>query len=128
MVAHEIVDHLIDRGRIQRERVERFTTKPGANIKDRDERESLEASGLRGVPLPELLDVLERDRASDVALYSGLRPFELELRGMHSAAGEISVTNLVNQTAYHEAMHFAQIAVAIDRSPGTGRGAFAMLD
>ncbi len=124
--AHDVVAHLVDRGRIQRERVDRLLATPGAAIEDRDEQESLEASGLRGVPLAELLDTFERERAGDVALYSRLRSFELEPRGPHLVAGEISVANLVNQAAYHDTGHLAQIAVAIGRSPGAGRGAFVL--
>lgn len=124
--AHDIVAHLVDRGRIQRERVDRLLAQPGATIEDRDEQVSLEESGLRARGLADLLDSLERERANDVALYSRLRPFELEFRGVHSAAGEISVANVVNQAAYHDAMHIAQVAGAIGQSPAAGRGAFAM--
>lgn len=124
--AHDIVAHLVDRGRIQRERVDRLLAQPGTAIEDRDEQESLAASGLPAQPLATLLDILDRERANDVALYSRLRPFELDLRGVHSVAGEISVANLVNQAAYHDTMHLAQIAGAIGQSPAAGRGAFAM--
>ena len=124
--AHDIVAHLVDRGRIQGERVDRLLTQPGATIEDCDEQESLLASGLRGQPLPALLDTLDRERANDVALYSRLRPFELDLRGLHSVAGEISVANLVNQAAYHDTMHLAQIAGAIGQSPAAGRGSLAL--
>jgi hypothetical protein len=124
--ARDVVAHLVDRGRIQRARVERLLEHAGATIDDRDEHESLEASGLRPLPLEELLGLFERERAADFARYSSLRAHHEAVRGTHSVAGEISVANLVNQAAYHDAIHIAQIANALAAAPAAGRGAFAM--
>lgn len=85
--AHDIVAHLVDRGRIQRARVERLLATPGAVIEDTDEQVTLEASGLRAWALGTLMDQLSVARADDVLRYAALRPEELVIVGQHAVAG-----------------------------------------
>lgn len=124
--ARDLVAHLVDRGRIQRARVERLLGQPGADIEDADEQASLEASGLRPLPVATLLDTLERERADDIERYARLDDANLALSGIHSAAGPITVAHLVHQAAYHDTVHIAQMASAVGASPAGARGPFAM--
>lgn len=120
--ARGFVAHLVDRGRIQRARVERLIEQPGARIEDSDEHATLEASGLRPWVLAALLDELERGRADDVARYAALSPADLASGGVHSVAGEITVANLINQAAYHDTQHIGQVAAVLGPAPAAGRG------
>ena len=120
--ARDIVAHLVDRGRIQRARVERLIDQAGADIEDTDEHATLEASGLRFWTLAALLDELERGRADDVAHYAALSDAELGSHGLHSVAGEITVANLIHQAAYHDTQHLGQVASALGAAPAAGRG------
>lgn len=124
--ARDLVAHLVDRGRIQRTRVERLLALPGADIEDADERQSLEASGLRPWLLADLLATLDREHTADAERYATLEDGDLGRSGVHSAAGEITVSHLVHQAAYHDTVHIAQIAAAVGASPAAGRGPFAM--
>lgn len=125
--ARDLIAHLVDRGRIQRARVERLIAAPGADIEDIDEHASLEASGLRQGALDALLATLDEERSADVARYGALAEGALAITGVHSVAGEITVAHLIHQAAYHDTTHIAQIANALGTSPGAGRGPFAML-
>jgi hypothetical protein len=120
--ARDLVAHLVDRGRIQRERVERLINENGAAIEDSDEHVTLEASGLRPWKLAALLDAFEGARADDVARYAALTPADLASPGLHSVAGEITVANLINQAAYHDTQHLGQIASLLGSAPAAGRG------
>ncbi len=124
--ARDLVAHLVDRGRIQRARVERLLAQPDAHIEDADEQEGLEASGLRSLPLADLLAMLEREHPADAERYSALEAADLAASGRHTAAGDITVAHLVHQAAYHDTIHIAQIATAVGASPAKGRGPFAM--
>jgi hypothetical protein len=123
--ARDVVAHLVDRGRIQRARVDRLAAESGATIEDSDERATLEASGLRASPLADLLQALALDRERDLAYYRALSDEELTRQGAHTVVGMITIANLINQAAFHDLQHLAQIANAIATLPHAGRGALA---
>jgi hypothetical protein len=124
--ARDLVAHLVDRGRIQRERVERLVAQPGSVIEDSDEHETLAASGLRSVALDALLEQLSEARSQDVARYAGLSGEELSAPGQHTAIGAITVANLIHQAAYHDLQHLRRIATVLATFPDAGRGQFAV--
>jgi hypothetical protein len=124
--ARDVVAHLVDRGRIQRERVERLLAEPGATIEDLDEQQTLASSGLRRRSLDELLALLERARREDVARYTALPDTAIARAGVHTVAGTITVAQLIHQAAYHDLLHLRQVAATLASFPGAGRGPLAM--
>jgi len=119
------VAHLVDRGRIQRGRVDRLSVHPGATIEDSDERTTLEASGLRFSLLSDLLDAFSTEQLEDVAVYERLTDDRLAATGEHTVVRAISVANLIHQLAYHDLQHLIQIANVVATFPHPGRGRLA---
>ena len=68
----DILAHLLDRRRYQRERIELMLTEQHPSFPDVDEVGSLEESRYRTRPVDWLLDELERGRAEDVERFEGL--------------------------------------------------------
>lgn len=88
-----------------------------------DEEETLNASGLRGQPLAELLEAFAAQRALSMELVRGLRESDFTRRGRHSVAGELSVADIVHHKAFHDLLHVRQIASLIEAPIEAARGA-----
>ena len=88
-----------------------------------DEEQVLEASGLRGRPLAELLDQFERDRTEGVALLRRLTADDLARTGRHSVAGALTIADVVHHIAYHDLLHVGQIAGLLAAPVSERRGA-----
>jgi uncharacterized damage-inducible protein DinB len=48
--------------------------------------------------------------------------------GIHSLAGEVTVANILNHAAYHDAQHIGQIARLIEVAAHEGRGNMRLVD
>ena len=88
-----------------------------------DEAAILEASGLRRKPLAELLDELERQRVEAVAWLRGLSDEQLRRVGIHSAAGRVTVADLIHHKAWHDLLHIEQVCRLIAGPLDERRGA-----
>ena len=73
----DILAHLLDRRRYQRERIELMLSEQRPSFPDVDEVGSLEESRYRTRPIDWLLDELERGRAEDVERFEGLDEAQL---------------------------------------------------
>ncbi len=124
--ARDVVAHLLDRWPSQRDRVQKMLAEAHPTILDEDEVAGLEASGLRQRPLVWLLDEFERVRAAEAATFRALSVVDLARTGQHSAAGPITVAELLNHVAYHDLLHVQQIAATLALVPNAGRGGFGM--
>ncbi len=56
-----------------------------------------------------LLREFESLRTESIALVSGLRPEQLERKGMHTQVGEISVRDLLHEWVHHDRNHVKQL-------------------
>lgn len=124
--ARDVVAHLLDRWPSQRGRVQKMLAEANPAILDEDELAGLEASGLRQRPLAWLLDEFERARAAEAATFRALTAADLARTGQHSAAGAITIAELLNHVAYHDLLHVQQIAGTLALVPNAGRGAFGV--
>jgi hypothetical protein len=97
-------------------------------LPDADEHKILAASGLRGRPARELLQMFSERRAQAMLLLERLRPEDLRRRGRHELAGEVSAADVIHHMAYHDLLHVAQaaglLAEPIERRRGAMREAF----
>ncbi|MGE3960304.1 MAG: DinB family protein [Dehalococcoidia bacterium] len=123
-----VVAHLIDGHRRQVERIRLLVEQEHPALQNVDEWESMEASGLLGQPTDELLATLAELRAADVPRYAGLTPEQLGRSGRHSVGGEVTVANILNHAAYHDAQHTGQIARLIEVAAHAGRGNMGGVD
>lgn len=124
--ARDIVAHLLDRWPSQCGRVRLMLAEVHPTILDEDEVAGLAASGLRQRPLAWLLDEFGRARAAEAGTFLGLTAADLARTGRHSAAGPITMAEMLNHVAYHDLLHVQQIAATLARVPNAGRGAFGM--
>jgi hypothetical protein len=92
-------------------------------LPDVDEHENLAAMGLRGRPAAELLHIFRDERAQAMLLFNSLRPDDLQRRGRHSLAGEITVADALHHMAYHDLLHIAQAANLLAEPISGRRGA-----
>jgi len=123
-----VVAHLIDGHRRQAGRIRLIVEQENPVLQNVDEWESMLASGLLGRPTGELLATFEELRGADVPWYASLDAGTLARTGMHSVAGEVSVANILNHAAYHDAQHLGQIARLIEVAAHAGRGNMGLVD
>jgi len=123
-----VVAHLIDGHRRQVGRIRLMVEQDNPVLPNVDEWASMEASGLLGRPTEELLATFEELRGADVPWYAGLDAGELARTGVHSVAGEVTVANILNHAAYHDAQHLGQIARLIEVAAHAGRGKMGLVD
>lgn len=120
--ALDVVAHLLDRRRAQRQRVEVMLAEERPLLPDEDERVTLEASGFRARPLGSLLIDFERQRREDVERYRALTAADLARVGMHSVAGEVTLGEMLNHVAYHDLAHLRQAAATLGAIAHEARG------
>ena len=124
--AKDVVAHLVSLyGPTLVDRIRPILEQVEPPILNADEAAILEASGLRNKPLAALLDELARQRAAAVAWLRGLSDEQLRRVGIHSAAGRVSVADLIHHKAWHDLLHIEQvcrlIAVPLDEHRGAMR-------
>jgi len=110
------------------ERVRAMVEGDVPSLPDIDEHLTLERSGLRDRPAPELVAKFTEERARAMAFLDSLTHDQLRRRGRHEVAGEISAADAIHHMAYHDLLHIAQaanlLAEPIERSRGAMRTAF----
>ena len=95
---------------------------PGSAVANVDEDQALEDSGLRALPAGELLDRFEAGREESLALIDGLGDEEMTVSGEHELVGTMTVANMVNHFAFHDAVHIEQIVRMLAVPAELGRG------
>ena len=119
----DVLAHLcVIEGPAFRERIELLISADGAAVPNVDEDAILEASGLRGRGVVELLDCFEAARASSLQWLAAQEPDDLARSGVHELAGPISAAEVVNHIAFHDALHLGQIARMLATPADAGRG------
>ncbi len=124
----DILAHLLDRRRYQRERIELMLTEQRPSFPDVDEVGSLEESRYRTRPIDWLLDELERGRAEDVERFEGLDEAQLGRDGEHSLIGTVTVGETLHHIVHHDLLHVAQAAETLAAIAHRGRGNMRLLD
>ncbi len=123
-----VVAHLVNGHQRQVGRIRLMVEQESPVLQNVDEWEAMQASGLLGRPSDELLATLAELRAADVPWYEGLDGEQLGRTGMHSVGGEVTVANILNHAAYHDAQHLGQIARLIEVAAHAGRGNMRLVD
>lgn len=123
----DVVAHLLDRWKTQWERVDAMLAEERPALANHDETASLDRSGYRQKPLGSLLLDLERARRQALPRYQSLAGEQLARTGEHSAAGPVSVAEMLNHIAYHDLDHLRQIASLLASVAHEGRGVMQQL-
>ena len=107
---------------IATDRIARIIAEDRPFIRSIDPLARMEQRGLRTRTVTALLDELAARRPTDVAALAALTPRQLARCGDHDEAGEITVSDLIHQWAYHDLMHTKQIASMLQSPlvPGMG--------
>jgi len=122
--AKDVVAHLVSLyGPTLVDRVRPILERDEPQIPNADEAAILEASGLRHKALAELLDQFDRQRAEAVAWLRGLSDEQLRRAGVHSAAGRVTVADLIHHKAWHDLLHIEQVCRMIAGPLDERRGA-----
>lgn len=125
--AKDVVAHLLSIApKSSLERVRLMLESDTPPIPNVDEEAILAASGMRSWPLARLLDGLDVERGARMPVLSQLTDEQLRRCGTHSAAGLISVADVINHVAYHDLLHIAQIARLLAAPIEQRRGAMRM--
>ncbi len=122
----DVVAHLVVAGRLGAlARASRALEEDHPLFSSYEEEAELDASGLRGRPVGELIALLDRERAAMPVLGREVSRDETHRSGVHREVGEVTVAELLHQAAYHDALHLAQIASLLSSSFEDGRGALS---
>jgi hypothetical protein len=123
----DVVAHLASRQRpAVMARVGAILAQPGAVLPDVPEEASLAESGLRVRPMDEVLETFAELRAEAMTLLRAIEPAQLDLRGTHEVAGEVSVAEIINHLGYHDLLHIEQVARLLYTPIERERGAMRM--
>ncbi len=109
---YDVVGHLIQGERTDwLARTRRILAEGTSRPFDRFDREA-QFRESEGKSLPELLDEFARLRAENVRALRALAltPAQLELRGLHAALGEVTLSQLLATWAAHDLTHLHQLA------------------
>jgi DinB family protein len=121
--ARDVVAHVISvEPLVLRARIEGMVATPGGPVPNVDEDQALADSGLRALAVGELLDRFEAGRRESLALIDGLSDAELAVSGEHELVGTMTVANMVNQFAFHDAAHIEQIVRMLAAPAEAARG------
>ncbi len=110
-----------------RERVTAMLEHDNPTVRDIDEAEALETSGLRDAALSDLLARFAAERGESVALLRSLSAAQLQRPGRHGIVGPIVAADVFHHFAYHDMLHLRQIAGMLGAVPGEARGNMAKL-
>ncbi len=122
--AKDVVAHLVSlHGPTLVDRIRPILERDEPPIANADEAAILEASGLRAKPLAELLDQLDRNRTEAIAWLCGLSEEQLGRAGIHSAAGRVTVADLIHHKAWHDLLHIEQVCQLLAAPLDERRGA-----
>jgi len=123
----DVVAHLLSlNGPTLLDRIRPILERDEPAIPSVDEMATLEASGLRLLPLQVLLDDFARVRADAVAWLRGLPPDAFSRAGLHSVAGRVTVADLVHHKAWHDLLHVQQVCRMLAGPLDERRGAMRM--
>lgn len=112
--ARTVLAHLVDvEDGVLSARVRRLLEEERPFIASIDAPARIAASGLDGWNAETLLEEIEGRRAVNVAALVALGADELARAGEHDTAGEITVSDIIHQWAYHDLMHVKQAASAL---------------
>ena len=121
--ARDVVAHVTSvEPLVLRARIAGMLAAPGSAVANVDEDQALADSGLRALAVGELLDRFEAGRGESLALIDGLGDEELAVNGEHELVGTMTVANMVNHFAFHDAMHIQQIVRMLAVPAELGRG------
>jgi len=110
----DIVAHLVDVEDVAFvERIGRMLDQDRPFIASIDPPARLAAGGYASRGLEDLLDELERRRATDLRWLRSLSTEQLGRSGLHQDVGEIYVSDVAHQWAAHDMAHLRQVALMI---------------
>jgi hypothetical protein len=108
--ARDVVAHLLLRQRPAIiGRVSAILAKPGGAIPDLPH-SLMDPASLRSRPFEDLLREFDEGRVECVDLLRSVTPDQLQLRGVHSGVGKLSIADIIHHVAYHDLVHIAQAA------------------
>ncbi len=107
---------------IYTDRIGRILAEDRAFIRSIDPAARMDERGMRTRTVAALLDELDARRPADVEALSALTAAQLARPGDHDEAGEITVSDLIHQWAYHDLMHTKQIATMLQSPLVAGMG------
>jgi hypothetical protein len=107
----DVLAHILDVEEvIVVDRIGRMLVEDRPFIRSIDPLARMNERGLRTRPIATLLDDLAARRVPDTEALRTLTPAQLASSAEHDEAGEITVSDLIHQWAYHDLMHVKQIA------------------
>jgi hypothetical protein len=118
-----VIAHIVDVERvIFEDRIGRMLTGDRPFIKSIDPIGRMRHRGLLERGVGALLEELAARRRDEVAALGRLFPEQLARSGVHDEAGEITVSGLIHQWAYHDLMHLKQAASILQAPLVDGMG------
>jgi hypothetical protein len=119
----DAVAHILDvEDVIYTDRIGRMLAEERPFIRSIDPAARIDERGMRTRTVAALLDELAARRPADVEALSALTAAQLARAGDHDEAGEITVSDLIHQWAYHDLMHMKQIASMLQSPLVAGMG------
>ena len=108
--ARDVVAHLSVRQRAAIVgRITAVLAEPGATLPQVPQ-QLMDVTPYRSRPLDELFREFEEGRAEAVGVVEQVTPEELQLRGVHTGVGEVSIAEIVHHLAFHDLVHISQAA------------------
>jgi hypothetical protein len=106
---HHVIAHIVDVDQvIYTDRIHRILTEDRPFIRSIDPLERLTERALLDRDIGKLIDDLAARRPDEIAALRTLNAQQLGRTGDHDEAGEITVSDLIHQWAYHDLMHLKQ--------------------
>jgi len=109
------------------DRVRRIHAEERPAVPDIDESANLEESGLRNMPLTDLLGRFERQRLETLEFLRSLDGAGWQRTGLHSSVGEITAANVLHHFANHDLLHLEQISTLVRGPINDGRGSMGAM-
>lgn len=114
---HHVVAHIFDVEQvIFDDRIRRMLDEDRPFIRSIDPLARMNERGLLTHPIADLVTELVVTRPALVSAIAALTPSQLARSGDHDEAGELTVSDLIHQWAYHDLMHLKQ-AITILQHP-----------
>ena len=115
--ARQVVHHVADSEAQSYARLRRLLAEPGSVIQgyDEDAWAKHPKLGYETLPIDHALAVFTAVRAASADLLDGLEPADLELHGMHTERGRITVMDWLQTYSNHPREHAEQLVKAVQR-------------